>query len=123
MDEHPTVCEGLANLLGEPPGLQVTGTFTNAQSCLNSIPDLQVDIVLIDANLKGMNGIDATRVLLSHHPEVKVVGLAVGDTKDVRSAMERTGAVGMLCKTDHPDHLASMLRQVAINDDDQNRAS
>jgi DNA-binding NarL/FixJ family response regulator len=112
-DDHFRV--GLAELL-EAHGLMVVATASTGLDAVDVTRMLRPDVVLMDINMPGLNGIDATRGVLGVWPEARVVMLTVsGDGSDVLEAM-LAGATGYLVKGTSPDALVAGIRAAAAGD-------
>ena len=112
-DDHFRV--GLAELL-EAHGLMVVATAATGMDAVDVTRMLRPDVVLMDINMPGLNGIDATRGVLGVWPEARVVMLTVsGDGSDVLEAM-LAGATGYLVKGTSPDALVAGIRAAAAGD-------
>jgi DNA-binding NarL/FixJ family response regulator len=97
-DDHALFMEGLQNLL-TLHGIQVVGTARNGQEAVEKTLHLNPDIVLMDINMPGCDGISATRLIKAERPECKVIMLttSIGE-RDLIEAI-RCGASGYLLKS------------------------
>ena len=112
-DDHFRV--GLAELL-ELHGIDVVATAATGRDAVDVARMLRPDVVLMDIHMPGLNGIDATRGVLSVWPEARVVMLTVsGDGADVLEAMF-AGATGYLVKGTSPEALVAGIRAAAAGD-------
>ena len=112
-DEHFRA--GLAELLSEH-GLDVVATAGNGRDAIDVSRMLRPDIVLMDVQMPGLDGIEATRGVLGVCPEARVVMLTVsGEGTDVLDAM-LAGATGYLVKGTEPGALVAGLRAAAAGD-------
>ena len=106
---------GLAELL-ELHGLDVAGTASNGRDAIDATRMLRPDVVLMDLQMPGLDGIAATRGVLSVWPEARVLILTVsGDGADVLEAM-LAGATGYLVKGTSPEALVTGIRAAAAGD-------
>jgi DNA-binding NarL/FixJ family response regulator len=113
VDDHPMVRAGLAALLGATDDIAVTGQAANGQEALESVAAVAPDVVLMDLSMPGMDGVEATRLLLADHPQVRVVVLtSFSDGGRVRDALT-AGAVGYQLKDCEPDDLLAAVRSAA----------
>ena len=112
-DDHFRV--GLAELLAAH-GLDVVATASTGRDAVDVTRMLRPDVVLMDINMPGLNGIEATRGVLDMWPEARVVMLTVsGDGADVLEAM-LSGATGYLVKGTSPEALVAGIRAAAAGD-------
>lgn len=107
-DDHPLFLSGLHNLLMSR-GLTVVGTAEDGQRAIEVVRALRPDVVVMDLNMPECDGIEATRVITSEMPEVKVVILTIPDSEDRLYEAIRGGASGYLYKDLEPNQLCQLL--------------
>ncbi|HEX6989672.1 MAG TPA: response regulator transcription factor [Bacillota bacterium] len=113
VDDHPIFRAGLRGLLATTPDLEVVGEAGNGDEAVALAADLCPDVVVMDIEMPGGTGLDATRRILSRRPETRVLVMTMfQDDNSVFAAM-RAGATGYLVKGDRPDHLIRGIRAVA----------
>jgi two-component system response regulator NreC len=99
VDDHLVLREGLRALLENEPGIEVVGEASDGRSAIDLVLALHPDVVVMDIVMEGMNGVDATREILSRDPSVKVVALSYHADRQYVERMFRAGARGYLLKT------------------------
>ena len=115
VDDDEDFRNGLAELL-TLHGLDVVATARDARDAIDVSRMLRPDVVLMDVEMPGANGIEATPALLRVCPEAKVVMLTVsGDGSDVLEAL-LAGATGYLVKGTEPAALVAGIRAAAAGD-------
>src|SRR6266699_463503 len=88
----------LARVIGAAEGFRCLSQYANAEAALESLPRDRPDVVLMDINLPGMNGVECVRRLKPLAPEIQVVMLTVyADTENIFNALA-AGASGYLLK-------------------------
>ena len=97
-DDHPVFRFGLRTLLKADPTLEIVGEATNGKEAIAQASELSPDVILMDLNMPGMNGIQAIRRILTNHPEVHILVLTMFDDDDSVFAAMRAGARGYLLK-------------------------
>jgi DNA-binding NarL/FixJ family response regulator len=98
VDDHPLVRTGLGNLIGTTEDLKVIGEASGGEESVIMAGDLEPDVVLMDLSMPGMDGVEATRLILAANPQIKVVVLtSFADEQRVAQALA-AGAVGYLLK-------------------------
>jgi len=113
VDDHALHRDGIRQILGQQPGIELVGEAESAERALVLINQLNPSVVLMDIRLPGMNGIDATRRIRRDHPGTRVlVVTAYDDDEYVRSALE-AGASGHLSKAAPGRELVEAVRAVA----------
>ncbi|MEV0224573.1 response regulator transcription factor [Streptomyces sp. NPDC050704] len=112
-DDHPVVREGLAAMLATQPDLTVVGEAATGTEALHRTASLAPDVVLMDLQMPGMDGIAATAAIRAAHPEVRVLVLTTYDTDaDITAAVD-AGAVGYLLKDTGRHELCEAVRTAA----------
>jgi DNA-binding NarL/FixJ family response regulator len=112
-DDHAIVREGLRAVLGSEPDMEVVGEAVTGKEVVVRAAELGPDLILMDIQMPGLNGIEATRRILGANPSIGVVVLTMfGDDDSVFSAM-RAGARGYVLKGAPPSEILKVLRAVA----------
>ncbi len=109
VDDHPLVRSAVRQALGVP-GLEVVGEAASAEDALELAPRLRPDVLLLDIELPGMDGVALVRELAPRLPDTRIVMLTASrEDRHVLEAM-RFGAVGYLTKDLSVDGLARAVR-------------
>ncbi|MCF7990967.1 MAG: ABC transporter substrate-binding protein [Thiohalocapsa sp.] len=112
VDDHRIVREGLAGLLQVEPDIDVVGGAENGTQAVALAEELTPDVVVMDINLgPGIDGIEATRRVLSANPGTKVIGLSMHIDEDIAAAMVDAGAAIYLSKGGPPEDLIDAIRK------------
>jgi DNA-binding NarL/FixJ family response regulator len=102
----------LARLIDRAEGFRCLSQFANAEAALEELPRETPDVVLMDINLPGMNGVECVRRLKQVVPAIQVVMLTVyEDTQNIFNALA-AGASGYLLKRTSKDELLAAIREV-----------
>lgn len=112
-DDHPVYRDGLRMLLDSLPGLEVVGVAADGSEALQQTADLQPDVVVMDLQMPGLNGIEASARITAEHPHVAVLVLTMYDDDDSVFAAMRAGARGYLLKGAAQDVIARAVLSVA----------
>jgi len=110
VDDHALFREGLAGLFAYQDDFLLVGEADDAATALSQTAALQPDIVLMDIDMPGADGIAATRRLKAEFPEVTVVMLTVHDATDKLLEAIKAGAQGYLVKNIRSAELLEQLR-------------
>jgi DNA-binding NarL/FixJ family response regulator len=97
-DDHVFYREGVRALLGNVPEIEVVGEAGSGEETLAKSQALQPDVILMDLNMPGMNGIEATRRIHETQPKVGVLVITMFDDDNSVFAAMRAGARGYLLK-------------------------
>jgi RNA polymerase sigma factor (sigma-70 family) len=114
-DDHRIVREGLKSLLEAQDDMEVVGEAGDGRQALEMAARHEPDVVVMDVAMPQLNGIEATRRLISDQPETKVVALSMhSDRRYVAEAL-KAGASAYLIKDGAFDELVSAIRAVVAN--------
>jgi DNA-binding NarL/FixJ family response regulator/class 3 adenylate cyclase len=112
-DDHALFREGLRALFTALPDIETVGEAADGAAAITQVDGLHPDVVLMDINMPGVNGIEATRKILSSHPNLGIIMVTMlEDDASVFSAM-RAGARGYILKGAHHEEILHAIRAVA----------
>lgn len=114
-DDHALFREALRMVLDLTPDIEVVAEVESGLQVLEEVDRSRPDIVCMDVNMPGLNGVDATRKLQSAYPAVKVIGLSAHVDLPRVAAMCQAGAVGYVVKGSAGAELPSAIRQAVLN--------
>jgi len=98
VDDHVLFREGLVSLFSRQSDMTVVGEAGTVEEAINLARRLHPDVILMDFSLPDGTGLEATRAVLSDHPETKIVFLTIHDDDERLFAAIRAGAKGFLIK-------------------------
>jgi len=98
VDDHAMVRQGLRSILETYPDLEVIGEAADGIYAVEAAITTQPDVVVMDINLPGLNGIDATKRIKKHVPNTVVIGLSVHCSSQTEAALIEAGASALLSK-------------------------
>ncbi|MGI9568697.1 MAG: response regulator, partial [Desulfobulbia bacterium] len=116
VDDHPLFRKGLLHLLEEQDDFRIIGEAGDGQAAIDKVKALSPDVVIMDISMPDMDGIRATRQILSEVPSVKVVALSMHSSKRFVEDILQAGAVGYILKGSVPEDLVKGLRLVIRGD-------
>jgi len=133
VDDHELVREGIARLLADTPDMVVIGQLSSGEEMLeylsytnsndlnfegNSLNNIYQtpDIILLDARMPGLGGIEATRAILKQFPQCQVVAMSSVASGVIPSQMLRSGAKGFITKSVPVEELLKAIRVVNEGD-------
>lgn len=98
VDDHKLVREGLQALIEKDHRMEVIGEAEDGRTAVKMVLELLPDVVVIDISMPGLNGVDATRQIISAIPKIKVIALSVNSSKRFVKEMFKAGAKAYLVK-------------------------
>ncbi len=116
VDDHPIFRDGLQAALDGADGIDVVGEAADGPTALAAAAALRPDVILMDLNLPGMSGIEATRAVLGRQTEVKVLVLTMQADDESVFAAVRAGASGYLLKGADRQELIRSVQGVAAGE-------
>ena len=116
VDDQSIILDGIGAILAQSPIMEVVGCASNGVQALQRARELKPELVVMDINMPGMDGVEATRKLLRASPGTKVLVLSMyGHSEFVRELMG-VGVRGYLLKTTGKDELLHALSVVSKGD-------
>lgn len=97
-DDHPLYREGLVEALGQLPHAEVVSEAATGSEALAAVAEHEPDLVIMDLHMPEMNGLDATKAIVSQHPTTAVLVLTMLEDDSTLLAALRAGARGYLVK-------------------------
>ncbi|MCC5882755.1 MAG: two-component system response regulator NarL [Halomonas sp.] len=114
IDDHPLLRRGVAQLLELEDDLQLIGDTGEPQQGVRLAAELDPDLILLDLNMPGMDGIQTLKALRESGYAGRIVMFTVSDHEDDLLAALRGGADGYLLKDMEPEEMVRQLRQAAL---------
>ena len=115
-DDHNIVREGLRAVLGSEPDMEVVGEAATGEEVVERAAELRPGVILMDLQMPGVNGIEATRRILEINPEIGIVVLTMFEDDDSVFSAMRAGARGYVLKGAPPSEILKVLRAVAAGE-------
>jgi DNA-binding NarL/FixJ family response regulator len=112
-DDHALFRYGMRAMLNSDPNLEVVGEAATGEEAVGLTAELKPDIVLMDIQMPGLNGIEATRRIVRADPEVGVVVVTMFEEDDSVFAAMRAGARGYVLKGGDADEVVKVVSAVA----------
>src|SRR3954453_7526384 len=116
VDDHPVVRDGLQALLGSVDDMNVVAQAGSGEEALEVVAETNPDVVIMDIEMPGIGGIEATRLLMATNPDCAVLMLTMYDEDEFVFAALRAGAHGYLLKGAQQDDVVRTIRAVARGD-------
>lgn len=112
-EDHKIVREGLRSLLDNEPGLEVLGEADNGRTAVQLTRTMKPDLVIMDVSMPDLNGIEATRQIISERPGTRILALSMHSDKRFVADILKAGASGYLLKDCAFEELVAAIRSVA----------
>jgi DNA-binding NarL/FixJ family response regulator len=111
-DDHAVVAEGLKHLIEAQTDMQVIAIVPDGREAVRQCEEMRPDVVIMDLSMPELNGADATRAILEHDPERRVIVLSMyADHEYVRRAL-KAGALGYVVKRSAAKDVVDAIRAV-----------
>ena len=112
VDDNKKLRESITTFVGGTPGLKCVSAYGSAAEALQHLPNDKPDVVLMDINMPGMDGIECVARLKSQTPEMQIVMLTVYEDTDKIFRALAAGANGYLLKRASPSQILEAIRDV-----------
>ncbi|WP_208350057.1 response regulator transcription factor [Pseudaestuariivita rosea] len=112
VDDHPMVAEGIQAILETYDDLDVIATLVNGQEAIDQVEALAPDVMLLDLNMPGVNGLSATEIILERRPETRILILSMHDSPEYISSALSHGAKGYVLKDVPTDEIKTAIDTV-----------
>ncbi len=114
-DDHQILRQGLRTLLEKEPDMEVVAETEDGRKTVIMVNELTPHVVIMDVNMPDLNGIEATRQILTEYPEMKIIALSMHADRRFVINMLKAGAHGYLLKDCAFEELAQAIRLVMAN--------
>ena len=112
VDDHQMVRFGTRRLLEDKSGLQIVGEASSGEEAIEAVDALNPQVVLMDVQMPGIGGLEATQRCSRIAPDVKVIALSMHDGEPFPSKLFEAGAKGYVSKRSDPEELILAIRKV-----------
>jgi DNA-binding NarL/FixJ family response regulator len=112
-DDHPGIRSGIRYLLEREPGITVVGESTDGHEAMQLVQKLHPDILLLDIEMPGLNGIEVAKQLREQASNVQILALSSYDQREYILEMLDLGAAGYLIKDEAPELLVEAVKGIS----------
>ena len=109
-DDHPVTREGLSRMFDMHSDIEVVGEASDGEQAVHITRKTGPDVILMDINMPNMDGLEATKIIHSEFPHIRIIGLSMYDEDDQADAMVNAGASAYRSKSDGTDRLLAAIR-------------
>jgi len=112
-DDHDIVCAGLERIIAAQPDMEVCGTAGSGAEAAAKAKSLKPEVVILDVNMSGLDGLECTREIRRELPECEVLLFTGIETDDLMRKAFASGAKSFILKSDARAHLLDAIRALA----------
>ena len=116
VDDHPMLRKGLRSLLDDESDMRVVGEAGDGRVAIERVRELSPDVVIMDITMPDIDGIAATRHIVTHFPGTRVVALSIHSGNRFVENMLRAGAAGYILKESVPEEMIDGIRTAMRGD-------
>ncbi len=116
VDDHELVRTGFRRILEGDSGIEIAGEAKSGEEALQQVQKLKPDLVLMDINMPGIGGIEATRKIKRLYPETQVIAVTIHSRAPFPEQLHEAGAMGYVSKGCPPDELFEAIRTVSAGE-------
>jgi two-component system, NarL family, nitrate/nitrite response regulator NarL len=109
IDDHPLFRRGVCQLLALAQGFEVVGEAASGQEGIELAKSLDPDLILLDLNMKGMNGLETLRTMRDMEIDARIILITVSDAPEDLIAAIRAGSDGYILKDNDPDDILKLI--------------
>ena len=115
-DDHQLFRDGVRALLDAQPDMECVGEATNGEEVIRLATEVQPDVILMDVQMPGMSGVEATRQIVNSSPHIRVLMVTMFEDDALVFAAMRAGARGYLLKGTRHEDMVRAIRAVGSGD-------
>jgi two-component system invasion response regulator UvrY len=112
VDDHELVRVGIKRLLQDVQGLKVISEAASGEEAVLLAKELVPDVVVMDLHMPGIGGLEATRKMIRHNPDIKIMALTIYEDEPYPSRLLQAGASGYITKGCDPEEMIRAIRTI-----------
>lgn len=112
VDDHELVRMGIKRLLQDVTNLKVIGEAGTGEEAVLLAKELVPDVVVMDVHMPGIGGLEATRKMIRHNPDIKILALTIYEDEPYPSRLLQAGACGYITKGSDPEEMIRAIRTI-----------
>jgi DNA-binding NarL/FixJ family response regulator len=111
-DDNDSLRDSISMLLNDTPDFTLAGSYPDCMDVIKNIDETKPDVVIMDIDMPGMNGIEGVKLIRENFPGVQVLMLTVFDDEEKVFAAIKAGAGGYILKNAEPQNLLNAISEV-----------
>lgn len=111
-EDNRSLREGLAAMIGGTPGFECVGAFPNCNNLLKNVSQAKPDVILMDIEMPGLNGIEAVGIIKEEFPEIKILMETIFDDDEKIFNSICAGAEGYILKHTTPAEIMEAITEI-----------
>jgi two-component system NarL family response regulator len=116
LDDHPILADGIRRLVETESDIKVVAVHRSVDECKTGLPDIDIEVAIVDILLKEETGLAAMELIRSQRPQVKVLALSMYSTEPYFSEAIAAGAMGYVTKGRAHEEIVPAIRAVLAGD-------
>lgn len=112
VDDHELVRTGIRRIIEDVRGMSIAGEAVSGEDSVKWCRSNHADVILMDMNMPGIGGLEATKKILRFNPDVKIIVLTIHTENPFPTRVMQAGAAGYLTKGAAPDEMVNAIRVV-----------
>jgi two-component system, NarL family, nitrate/nitrite response regulator NarL len=113
VDDHAILLEGIKSLLRQLPSMEIVGEAYSAEHAIDSLQSKEIDLLITDFNLPGMDGLSLLRLVKRTSPQTKIIVLSMHDESHLVKDILKEGVDGYVLKNDSHKELLLAVQAVS----------
>ena len=109
-DDHPVIRDGIKTVLANEKEIELVGCAADGAELMELLETKEADVILMDINMPGINGIEATKLVKKKYPDIKVISFSQYDEKRFIKQMLKNGASGYLLKNSSAGEMVNAIK-------------
>ena len=114
IDDHPLFRKGVIQLLGMEPEFEVVAEASSGDEGVTLALELNPDLILLDLNMKGLNGIETLQVMREKDVDARIIILTVSNSADDLVGAIRAGSDGYILKDTAPEEMVRLIKDSVV---------
>jgi DNA-binding NarL/FixJ family response regulator len=111
-DDNDSIRDSISMLIGETFDLELVGSYSHCLDVLKNILDTKPDVVIMDIDMPGMNGIEGVKLIRKNCPTIQILMFTVFEDEEKVFAAIKAGSSGYILKNAEPGHLVQAIVEV-----------